>query len=460
MVSVPLLIISPMKNNRLWFLCVCTVLLCQTSSLWSKTLNVVTDFGADNTGATYATVNIQNAIDACQPGDTLLIPPGTFLLNNGLTLKSDLTVHLSSNALLQANLVGVWLNNKSPILHGTNLNNVTVEGGGKIDGGGLVYVRQSKGVTPGRGMEFDECTNVTVRNVSVSNIPNFATDFQNSQNLTLESLTIRGRGFDGLQGSADGMDIESCVNVAISHCDIEVGDDALCLKVVDSQHPCHNIRVHNCTLATTCNAFKIGTNTEANVYDVVAENIVINKHSNPGYSSPVPSGDCIAAIALESNDHYSTNSIICRNFTVNSCYCPIFIELQNRQSVQAGDIGNLDNILIENFNCLRSLQPIIFNWQCGGANKMTNVTLSNVTVHDYGTSAGAVLSCMRGAYPDANQNGTANAYGIFARGLTGLTLKCVNLYDAGGSKRAKFVFDDTVDNVDMSAIDDCAVTQP
>ncbi len=422
-------------------------------------MNVVTDYGADNTGKTYATVNIQNAINGCAPGDTLLVPQGTFLMNNGLVLKSDLTVHLSSNALLQANTNAVWINNQSPILYGQGLNNVTIEGGGKIDGGGLVYVRTT-GVEPGRGIEIIGSTNVTVRNVQVYNIPNYAADFQTSQNLTIDSLTIRGRGYDNMKGSADGIDIESCVDVSVSHCNIETGDDAICLKIIDSAHPCHNIRVHDCTLATTCNAFKIGTATEADTYDVVAENIVVNKHSNPGPGSIVPSGDCIAAIVLESNDHYSTNSIICRNFTVNSCNCPIYMELQNRQSVQPGDIGNLNNILIDNFNCLRSNTPIIFNWQCGGANKTADVTLSNITVHDYGTYAGGTLPCLTGGYPSSDDNAKPSAYGVWARGVVGLTLKNLNLYDSGGSKRQEFYFDSTVGNVTMSGISEGALAKP
>jgi polygalacturonase len=419
---------------------------------------VVSDYGADNAGATYTTTNIQNAINACNPGDTLLIPPGKYLLNNGLTLKSDMTLSLSSNALLQANTNGVWVNNRSHIVSGKGVRNVTIEGGGAIDGGGLVYNR-NKGTQPGRGIQFVESSNITLRNVTVRNIPTFAVDFQKSENLTLDSVTIRGRGFNNLLGSSDGMDIEGCVHVRISNCNIEVGDDALCLKTSVGNFPCHDIQVRDCTLATTCNAFKIGTGTLADVYDVVAENITINKHSNPGTGSPVPSGDCISAICMESNDHHRTHDVICRNFTINSCYCPIYFELQNRQSYGKGDIGYLDNIMIENVNCLRSIQPIIFNWQCDGANKMTNMTLNNITVHNYGTEAGANLSCMNGSYPDANKNGMANAYGLWARGVVGLKLKCLNLYDEGGSKREKFVFDPTVQNVDSSAIAECA-TKP
>jgi polygalacturonase len=333
---------------------------------------------------------------------------------------------------------------------------VTIEGGGGIDGGGLVYTR-SKGIEPGNGIKFRECTDVTLRNIAVSNIPTFGVNIEDSDNLVIEGLTIRGRGFDNQHGSSDGMDIQGCNHVRISNCNIEVGDDGLCLKTIDGRHPCHDIRIHDCTLASTCNAFKIGTGTVADVYDVVAENIIVNKHSNPGKGNPVPSGDCIAAIALESNDHHRTHDILCRNFTINSCYCPIFFELQNRQSYEKGAMGNLDNILIENVNCLKSMQPIIFNWQRDGANKMTNVTLRNITVHNYGKEAGANLTFMTGGYPDANKNGMANAYGIWARGIVGLKLICLNLYDDGGSKREKIVFDPSVEKVDSSAIDDCAM---
>ena len=75
------------------------------------------------------------------------------------------------------------------------------------------------------------------------------------------------------------------------------------------------------------------------------------------------------------------------------------------------------------------------------------MTLSNVTVHNYGTDTGADLKPMNGGYPDANHSGIANAYGIWARGLDGLTLKNCRFSDDGGSRRKQFVFDPTVRNV-------------
>ncbi len=444
-----------MRKIIIGIICAGSILLFQTAWLWSKPLlpqtallrsktrNVVSDYGADNTGETYATAHIQDAINACRPGDTLLIPPGTYLMNSGLNLKSDMTVVLSPKTLIQANTSNIWLKNGSPLFSANNLKNVTITGGGTIDGGGLVYPRGKYALPrPGNGIKFNHCTDMTIRNVTVRNI------------IIADAVVIRGRGFFNLKGSSDGMDIEGSSAVTVTNCNIEVGDDGLCIKSNDVEHPTHDITVHNCTLASTCNAFKIGTNTSGAIYNIVCDGIIVNKHSHPGTGNPVPTGDCISAICIESNDHNRVYNVVLQGFTINSCYCPIYLELQNRQSNEKGVMGHLDNIVIENVNCLKSLsQPIIFNWQCGGANKMTNVTLNNVIVHNYGTSEGALLSCMNGSYPDANKNGVANAYGIWARGLDGLTLKNCQFYDQGGSKREKFVFDSTVQNVTSSAAD-------
>ncbi len=115
-------------------------------------------------------------------------------------------------------------------------------------------------------------------------------------------------------------------------------------------------------------------------------------------------------------------------------------------------MGELEDVSIENVNCIRSAsQPVIFNWQEEGPHKMRNVTLSNVTVHNYGTKAGAALTPMNGKYPDAHNNGLANAYGIWARGVDGLTVTGCSFSDDGDSKREKFVFDPSVKHL---ALDD------
>src|SRR5690606_2755821 len=124
-------------------------------------------------------------------------------------------------------------------------------------------------------------------------------------------------------------------------------------------------------IASTCNAFKIGTNTVADVYDVIADGIVINKHSNPGTGNPVPTGDCISAIAMQSNDNANVHDITVRNFTINSTYNPIAFLLENRQG--GTFTSNLQNITIENINCKKTVtQPVVFNSVCENVNKIKN----------------------------------------------------------------------------------------
>ena len=414
------------------------------------TRDVVRGFGADDTGKAYATAAIQRAIDACGPGDTLLVPPGTYLMNSGLNLKSDLTVVIAKGAVVQANTANVWEVNQSPLLHATGARHVTITGGGTIDGGGLVYPRGKYALPrPGNGIRFDGCTDMTIRDVTVRNIPGFAVDYTNCTRVTADAVTIRGRGFANLKGSSDGMDVEGSSDVTVTRCDIEVGDDAFCIKSDHVEHPCHDVTARDCTLASTCNAFKIGTNTVGEVYNIVGDGIVVNRHASPGTGNPVPTGDCIAAICIESNDHNRVHDVTCRHFRINSCYCPIYLELQNRSLKGKGPLGRLDHVTIEDVDCLRSVaQPIVFNWQEGGEHKIGAVTLANVTVHNYGTKAGDTLTPMAGKYPDAHNNGLANAYGIWARGVDGLTLTGCKFYDDGGSKREPMVFQSSVEHVD------------
>lgn len=431
--------------------------LCNASVLWSATRNVVTDYGADNTGAGYATVNIQNAINACQPGDVLFFPDGTYLMDSGLTLKSnDLTIIISPGALIKANTNYIWRENGSDLFFGENLKNIEITGGGIIDGGGLVYERSTRPYDkPGRGIELIGCTNVNIHHLTVRNIPNFAINIERCTLVIADNLLIRGRPFDNFHGSADGLDIQSCYDVTITNCDIEVGDDALCLKV-KPEAPLHKVRIKNCILASSCNAFKIGTDTKNDVYDIIAENVIINKHSAPAASGqdPISTGDCISAITVQSNDNTNVHDVTIRNFTINSCYNPIYLELQNRGNKSPFN-GKLSNILIENINCKKAtIQPVVINYDCDETTKIEDVTLNNITVYNYSSNAGVIPTCMNGNYPEVKNNGIANAYGIWARGIDGLDINSCDFINTGNSSRTRTYFESST-TADINETNGC-----
>ncbi|MEJ6980898.1 glycoside hydrolase family 28 protein [Pedobacter sp. P351] len=112
------------------------------------TFNIV-KYGAVNDGKTLNTTCINNAINACsQKGGGVVVIPRGLWLTGPLELKSNVNLHLKSDALLsftkdlsQYKLVHTnWeglgaVRNQSPI-SGTNLVNIAITGKGIIDGNG------------------------------------------------------------------------------------------------------------------------------------------------------------------------------------------------------------------------------------------------------------------------------------------------------------------------------------
>jgi hypothetical protein len=187
----------------------------------------------------------------------------------------------------------------------------------------------------------------------------------------------------------------------------------------------------------------LGTDTKNEAYDIIAENIIINKHSAPAASGedPISTGDCISAITIQSNDNTNVHDITVRNVTINSCYNPIYLELQNRGNKNPF-LGKLSNILIENVNCKKStIQPVVFNYDCDYPTKMEDVTLNNITVYNYSSNAGVNQTCMSGNYPEVNNNGIAAAYGIWARGIDGLDINSCDFINTGNSSRPRTYFE-------------------
>ena len=66
---------------------------------------------------------------------------------------------------------------------------------------------------------------------------------------------------------------------------------------------------------------------------------------------------------------------------------------------------------------------------------------------------------MTGGYPDANKNGVANAYGILGARRGRFEADMLEFLRPGRKQTKRAVFDPAVQDVDTSAIDDCA-TKP
>ncbi len=197
-----------------------------------------------------------------------------------------------------------------------------------------------------------------------------------------------------------------------------------------------DIVVRDCVIATTCNATKIGTETVGDIQNVLFERITVRKHREATGKNPIRSGVCIAAISLQSNDGAKVRNITCRDYMIEDCFTPVFIQLQDRDSHRDSDLGSLGDIVIERLTCLRSEAASQINVSAGG--RIGKVTLADFEVSNYETVKEKPSSPKRptGKYPEAKSNGVMPAFGLFARDVDGLVLRGKMLFhDLGGSGR-------------------------
>src|SRR5262249_41943027 len=102
------------------------------------------------------------------------------------------------------------------LLAGEGLQRVTIAGEGSIDG------NRSKRGGP-KPLALKQCTQVTVRGITIRNSPNYAVSLLGCDHVVLDAITI-------LNGYADGIDPDNCRDVRISGCSIDSADDAIVLK--------------------------------------------------------------------------------------------------------------------------------------------------------------------------------------------------------------------------------------
>ena len=288
-----------------WFGCGCLVLLVSTSSATEASLPVklfnVRDLGAKGDGTTFDTVAIQKALDACaNSGGIVDFPAGTYL-SRPLTLHSQTTVKLEPGARLQASTnppdfmkkPGNWLQSRSsaefiPFIGGNNLTDVTITGGGVIDGNGSVWwgeaekARQIKsGYTLPRPnlIVIEQSKNLRLENITLQNSPKFHFVPADCEDVVVSNVTIlapeRAANTDAIDPSGRRM--------LITKCHIDVGDDNIAIKAGRSV-PGHTFQSEDITV-TDCvflhgHGMSIGSETVGGVRNVTVKNCTFANTEN------------------------------------------------------------------------------------------------------------------------------------------------------------------------------------
>ena len=253
----------------------------------------VLDYGVVNDGVTNNTQTIKAIIESAEKngGGTIYFPPGKYLTGT-IELKSDMTLFVDSGAYIMGSpdpadypmitketLKGYNREGHSGLIKAMNAERVTVTGRGVIDGQGYHWWHNPKNEHRPRAIQFINCSNVLIEGITILNSAMWTVHPICCSNVTIDGISIKNPSDSP---NTDGINPESCSNVHISNCTIDVGDDCLTLKSgteddeLQKAHACENIVVTNCTMLNGHGGVVIGSEMSGGVKNITISNCVFN----------------------------------------------------------------------------------------------------------------------------------------------------------------------------------------
>jgi polygalacturonase len=122
------------------------------------------------------------------------------------------------------------------------------------------------------------CRRVLLEGVTFQNSPAWNLNTTVCEDLTVRSVTVRNPWYSQ---NGDGLDLESCRNVAVIGSQFDVGDDAICLKTVGEDElgrrlalPTENILIRDCTVYHGHGGFVVGSEMSGGVRNICVDNCV------------------------------------------------------------------------------------------------------------------------------------------------------------------------------------------
>ncbi len=417
----------------------------------------VRTFGAVGDGTTVNTKALQAAIDQCAAagGGTVLITDGRYVTGT-LHLKSNLTLRIEAGAaLLGSPVIADYTTDTfhtmykgEPhmdrcLLFARDAENLTLEGGGTIDGQGKLFPNAGDAVK-NRPMllRFLNCTKLRLHGLTLLSPASWTSAWLYCRGITVDGVTIKSRA--NING--DALDFDGCENVRVSNSNFDNSDDCICLQTSRPDRPCRDIVISDCDFTSRWAGIRIGLLSRGDFENVTLTNCTFRDIRDSG-------------IKIQMGEGAAMRNMTFSNLTMKNVLKPVFMTLsQHRAAVDApkefAPVGTMrgftfSNLTVENVTGGKDAAFIITGLP---GHPIEDVTFSDIHAtfagggtaeHAAGIPAELTPENLQGRWPEYSRfNVPVPAHGLYARHIKGLVLRNFTVATTAPDARPAIAFSD------------------
>lgn len=418
----------------------------------------VEKYGAKGDGVTLNTQSIQEAIDICSSkgGGVVLFSKGDYVTGT-FVIKSGVMIEVSEEARILGStnikdypdmieeFKSVMSENhkfRQCLIYAEKADRIGIRGKGEIYFRGekkFFSSPQTAGPIKDRpmGIKMIQCTNVVVEDILLRNSASWMQSYIACKDMIFDGMHVENQA----NYNNDGLDPDGCTNVIIRNCIINSEDDALCIKGASGLLS-SNILIENCKIYSTCNSFKLGTDTQGDFKNILVRNVDLG--GVPDSLKSIAGRQQSSGITIATVDGGNVSDILIQSATINQSRCPIFFRIGKRCRVMPGqkrpEPGTIKNVLIENITGERNYrQGSLITGIPGYKIESVYIRNCNLKMEGGGTSEMIYQNVHEDeyGYPDSHQFSVTGlpAYGFFFRHADNIKLENVSVIPVNNDER-------------------------